>query len=200
MKTFNQLKESLVGKSAVFTFGRFNPPTQGHGLVFEKLLESSKLYEATPFIFTSSTQDNDKNPLSYQEKFKYLKLSFPTINKHLVEDQSINTPFDAIKYLWENNYTNLTLVVGSDRASDLDYNIQQYLNTSLNSKSQQITEVKVITAGKRDNSGDIAGISASGVRNAAKSGNYILFTRGLSKHLSERFSVELYQILRDRIL
>ena len=36
------LREERKGKSAVLTFGRFNPPTSGHELLVNKVLKEAK--------------------------------------------------------------------------------------------------------------------------------------------------------------
>ena len=60
---------------AVFTFGRFNPPTIGH----EKLIQAVAKQAGRDdyLIFTSHSLDKKKNPLKSDVKVKYMKLMFP---------------------------------------------------------------------------------------------------------------------------
>ena len=67
MKRFGQFVEAK-SKTAVFTFGRFNPPTIGHQKLLQAVLRTAKSEGGKPFIFGSHSQDKKKNPLSYKEK------------------------------------------------------------------------------------------------------------------------------------
>ena len=60
MRSFSQISEKL-GDTAIFTFGRFNPPTVGHG----KLLSAARKASAGGDlkIYPSRSQDPKKNPL-----------------------------------------------------------------------------------------------------------------------------------------
>ena len=44
-------------KRAIFTFGRFQPPTKGHNNLIEKLIKTSISLNARPFVFVSLTQN-----------------------------------------------------------------------------------------------------------------------------------------------
>lgn len=54
---------------AVFTFGRFNPPTIGHGKLLDKV--ASVRPDAKYYVFVSHTQDAKKNPLDYETKISF---------------------------------------------------------------------------------------------------------------------------------
>ena len=69
MITFTQLREGSL-KTAVFSFGRFNPPTIGHELLINKVSKVASRNRADAFIFPSGSQDAKKNPLDYAEKIK----------------------------------------------------------------------------------------------------------------------------------
>ena len=62
------LREERRGKRAVLTFGRFNPPTSGHELLVNKVLQEAKKRRADNFIFASHSQDKKKNPLDSRSK------------------------------------------------------------------------------------------------------------------------------------
>ena len=48
-------------KKAVFTFGRFQPPTKGHAGLIKSVEEKAKELEAKPYVFVSLTQNALKN-------------------------------------------------------------------------------------------------------------------------------------------
>ena len=70
MKSFKQFKEDSI-KEVVVTFGRFNPPTVGHGKLLKKVSDLAK--GADYKIYASQSNDPKKNPLKYEDKIKFLK-------------------------------------------------------------------------------------------------------------------------------
>ena len=68
--------------TAVFVFGRFNPPTIGHGKLLNALSATAQREGGKALVFTSSTQDAKKNPLTKNQIFKYMKKAFPKEKKY----------------------------------------------------------------------------------------------------------------------
>ena len=62
MKTLQSFISEAKQRPAVFSFGRFNPPTIGHGKLVDKLNKVSKSVKGDPMIFTSHSNDKRKNP------------------------------------------------------------------------------------------------------------------------------------------
>ena len=50
-------------KTAVFAFGRFNPPTIGHEKLINAVIAVNQRERGTAFIYGSHSQDSKKNPL-----------------------------------------------------------------------------------------------------------------------------------------
>ena len=59
MKTFKELREARE-KIAVFTFGRFNPPTIGHEKLIEKVASLAKMNGGKYFVYKSNDQKTKK--------------------------------------------------------------------------------------------------------------------------------------------
>ena len=76
MKSFNAFLSEAKGKKAVFTFGRFNPPTTGHAKLVDRLQKVSKQLKGDALLFTSHSNDKKKNPLNHKQKTMYLKKFF----------------------------------------------------------------------------------------------------------------------------
>ena len=91
MLTYEEYLEEAKNKPVVFTFGRFNPVTNGHEIAVNDIIKKAK--GGTPMIFTSQSHDKDRNPLTYNDKTKYLKKFW---GKMVVKDTSIKTAFDAL--------------------------------------------------------------------------------------------------------
>ena len=93
-------------KKIVMIFGRFNPPTTGHELLVDKSFRLAKKLGAEHAIFTSKTNDPKKNPLSINDKIKFMKLSFPKHKNHIYHPDviGIRTPAEVLEWLSDNGY------------------------------------------------------------------------------------------------
>ena len=69
--------------TAVFAFGRFNPPTIGHEKLINAVIATGQREGGDTFIYGSHSQDSRKNPLSHSEKMGYLQKMFPRIKKSI---------------------------------------------------------------------------------------------------------------------
>ena len=73
-------------KTIVFTFGRFQPPTIGHGKLFNAVISHAKSVGGEHLIYASQSFDGGrpraavKNPLQYKDKIRFLKQMFPQAN------------------------------------------------------------------------------------------------------------------------
>lgn len=194
MKTLFEIKGK---KTAVFTFGRMNPPTAGHEKLIEKVLDVAKNNGAKPFVFLSQSQDSKKNPLTTAQKVKYLKLGVPACEKCLVEDSSIKTPFDALKHLENLGFTDVILVVGEDRVAELQKSLSRYIDHPDPQKSFNLDSFLTISAGKRDPLAEgVVGISSSKMRTSAIKNNFSLFKTGAPSHLSEKYVKEMFNAIK----
>lgn len=192
-----ELSEVLKKKVAVISFGRMNPPTNGHEKLLNKVLSTAKSTRGDPFLFLSHTQDAKKNPLSSNQKEKYIKLGIPSISKHIVNDSNIRTIFDALNYLIKLGYNNVILVVGSDRVKEFDSLVKKYIKHPDPSKSVNLDSFSVISAGDRDpDSEGISGISASKMREFVKRNNFFSFKKGVPSKLSDKYAEEMFNDLK----
>ena len=172
-RQLGQGKPAIMGKKVVFAWGRFNPPTIGHGVVMERVAEEAKARSADYAIFASKSNDPKKNPLTFRTTVKFLKQSFPKHSKNINGSPTIRTIVDVMKFL-EKKYTEVSLVVGSDRAADLKKLLNHY-----NGREYDFEKVEIISAGERDpDAEDVSGMSASKMRKAAAEGDYTSFRRG----------------------
>jgi len=173
-----QLQEARK-ETAVFAFGRMNPPTIGHGMVVEKLISLAQANNADHFLFVSKTQDLKKNPLSHKQKVDYLKKFFPKANVPL--NKAIN-PFDAVLYLCELGYKNIIVVTGDDHTEEYK-KISTYKGKkdSTGKRTYSFDTFRVVVAGEArdENASGVAGMSASKMRKAAFDGNFEAFSQGV---------------------
>ena len=81
--------------TAVFTFGRMNPPTIGHEKLVNKVKSTARTAKATPLVYLSQTQNPKKDPLSYNDKIKFATTAFG----NLVKKSSARTVIEVLKEL-----------------------------------------------------------------------------------------------------
>ena len=99
-----------------FTFGRFNPPTIGH----QKLIEKVRSLGGDYWIFPSVSQNAKKDPLPHYIKIEYMKSAFPESANYIVKDRKIVTALHAMTFLYDKGYTDVSMVIGSDRMSEFN--------------------------------------------------------------------------------
>ena len=173
--------QEIDSPTAAFVFGRFNPPTIGHKKLFDKLKSVSDVY----FVFVSSTQDPKTNPLNRDQKIALIDRQFPEAGDHIINDPSIRTIIDVMKWLETAGHKRVAMVVGSDRVKSFNDLLAKY-----NNQEYSFDSIDVISAGERDpDSDDVAGVSASKAREAAAKGDYETFktmfqgNEGLKKNI-----------------
>ena len=175
MKRFTQFVEAK-GKTAVFTFGRFNPPTVGHQKLLQKVHQVAKK-GGDAYIFGSFTQEKKKNPLTHIQKMKYLKEMFPKEMRNFKPTSGLNTAIDIAVHL--DNYQHLIMVVGSDRVHEFQTLLDKYNGIDARHGKYHYESIEVISAGERDPDAEgVTGMSASKMRAAAGSGDYESFQMG----------------------
>ena len=172
-------------------FGRFNPPTTGHGKLLDTVASSSD--EDDYMIIPSRTQDKKKNPLDTDTKVSMMKKMFPNHSEKIVNDPSNRTIFDVLSRAHNDGYANVRIVGGGDRVKEFDKLANDY-----NGKLYQFDNLEVMSAGDRDpDSDDVTGMSASKQRKAAAEGDIKAFMKGVPKSLSKKDAEELFQKIRS---
>jgi hypothetical protein len=172
-------------------FGRFNPPTVGH----EKLLKSAKRISAGGDIkiYPSRSQDPKKNPLDPDSKVSYMKKMFPEFEENIINDEDMKTIFNVLVNANEDGYTNVNIVVGSDRQAEFENLAQKY-----NGDLYTFDQIRVISAGVRDADAEgVEGMSASNMRKAVMDDDFKSFRRGTPKTLDDGETQALFNAVRQ---
>jgi hypothetical protein len=172
-------------------FGRFNPPTVGH----EKLLKSAKRISAGGDIkiYPSRSQDPKKNPLDANRKVSFMKMMFPEFEKNIINDDDMKTIFNVLIAANEDGYTNVNIVVGSDRQAEFENLAQKY-----NGDLYNFDQIRVISAGVRDADAEgVEGMSASKMRKAVMDDDFASFRRGTPKTLDDGDTKNLFNAVRQ---
>ena len=179
-----------TGEPLTVAFGRFNPPTLGHG----KLLGAAKKAAAggDVKIYPSRTQDNKKNPLDPDMKISYMKKMFPEYEEQIINDPEMKSIFDVLTTANSDGYKNINIIVGSDRQSEFENLAQKY-----NGELYDFDLIRVISAGVRDADADgVEGMSASKLRKAVVDDDFEAFRKGTPKDLDDGDTKALFDAVR----
>jgi hypothetical protein len=179
-------------KTIVAAFGRFSPPTIGHGLLVKKVTEVAKSLKADHVVYASRTQDSKKNPLDVSTKVKYLKKMFPSVHFEAANDD-VRTFMEMAGKLYDAGYQNFILVAGSDRVAEYQKLLDKY-----NGQEFKFDSVKVVSAGERDPDAEgAAGMSATKMREAAIKNDFKAFRSGVPSTLSDKDTHDLMNLVRS---
>ena len=172
-------------KKVYVTFGRLNPPTIGH----EKLLQAvqSKAGSDDWWIVTSQSVNQKTDPLPYKTKVELIQKMFPWAADNIDDTACCKTPIDVMKHLMMKGYSDVVLVVGSDRMGSMKF-VQNYNR----SDEYSFNTLEIESAGERDPDADgAAGMSASKMREAARNENTTDFIAGIPDTLTIQEKLEL---------
>ena len=183
-------------KKALFTFGRFQPPTIGHKILIDFIVNTAAEQGADPFIYVSSKQnimdkytkskkyltmksnryfestDLNENPLSVDVKVKYLQRMFPDKAQIFINttESRCTSIFPIVDHMKSQGYTSIIMAVGSDRVESF----QRILGP---------VGVSVISAGDRTivaaTPSNAKAMSGTKMREAAVAGSFEAFKQGV---------------------
>lgn len=179
-----------TGETITLVFGRFNPPTVGHKKLLDAALQISGDGELR--IYPSRSVDPKKNPLETDQKTELMKKMFPDHSDNIVNDENIKTIFDALKLANDDGFSNVKIVVGSDRVAEFDNLAQKY-----NGKLYDFEEIETISAGERDEDSEgVSGMSASKMRKAATENDFESFRKGIPDTLDDTAAKQMMNTVR----
>jgi hypothetical protein len=170
--------------TAVFVFGRFNPPTIGHEKLINAVIAVNQREGGTALIYGSHSQDSRKNPLSHKQKFKWLIKMFPGRKKDFQSNAKEKNIMEIATEL-SGTFDKLVMVAGSDRVDEFTSLLNSYNGIKSKHGFYEFKEIEVKSAGERDPDEDGAtGMSASKMRKAATQGDFDAFHLGASDELT----------------
>tara|TARA_Y100001938_G_C8085834_1_gene431968 strand:+ start:1338 stop:2573 length:1236 start_codon:yes stop_codon:yes gene_type:complete len=172
------------------TFGRFNPPTVGHGKLLAAAQKAAQGEDLK--IYPSRTQDAKKNPLDPDMKVSFMKKMFPDYAENIVNDDEMKSIFNVLTTADEQGYRNVNIIVGSDRQSEFEN-----LATKYNGDLYNFEQIRVISAGVRDADAEgVEGMSASKMRKAVMDDDFKAFRSGTPKELDDGDTQALFDAVR----
>jgi len=197
MKTYQRFMTEKKGDTAVFTFGRFNPPTVGHEKLIIAVQSVARQRGGDFFVYPSQSQDPKKNPLDRNTKIKYMKKMFTKFAKNIISSNAKTALDVAVELYNKKKYTNLVMVVGSDRVQDFKKLLQTYNGEEKKHGFYDFDSIDVVSAGERDPDAEgVEGMSASKMRAAAVDGDFKSFRMGTPPSLSDADTKKMFNDIR----
>ena len=166
-------------KAIVFAFGRFTPPTIGHAMLINKVVSWARSIGADNRIYTSASFDSARNPIPFADKVAFLKALFP--QAHINSDKSAASIHQIAKQLTKEGYTNVTLIVGSDRISEFKDALGKYVVSPSDkkfdkSKHYPWKKFEIVSAGERDPDAEgVTGASGTKMREYVRNDDFKSF-------------------------
>ena len=183
--------EEMMSDTLTIAFGRFNPPTVGHGKLLSAAQKAAQGGDLK--IYPSRTQDPKKNPLDPDMKISYMKKMFPDYEENIVNDDEMKSIFNVLTTASEEGYGSVNIIVGSDRQAEFEN-----LATKYNGELYDFNQIRVISAGVRDADAEgVEGMSASKMRKAVVDGDFDSFRRGTPKELDDGDTRALFDAVRQ---
>ena len=174
-------------KTMVVSVGRMNPPTIGHLKLIEKMKEVSCFNGNAPLcLVITHTHDNDRNPLTYEEKHRLLtNMGFETA------PETDRTIYQAVERMTKEGIKTFHIVIGKDR-HELFEGLCRY-------KEKWGIETLVLHEIERaDDSCDaLLSCSATKVREAVRKGDRDTYNRLIGVKETDKECV--WNLLRERL-
>ena len=184
--------------TAVFAFGRFNPPTIGHEKLIQKVQSMTKQVNGKGYIFLSHKQNNKTDPLSFKEKEQYITSQINDPNLE-IGNATANTIIKALQVIQAQGRTRIIMVAGDDRIAEFQKLLNQYNGKpdKAGNDLYKFDEIQVVSAGQRDPDQEGAtGASASKAREFAAKGQEHEFSKVV---MGGDAGKVLYNRIQDRI-
>jgi hypothetical protein len=123
---------------------------------------------------------------------------FPEQASHIVNDPTLKTIMQVAEWLYAQGFRSVTFVAGSDRLDSFKQLLNDYNGVEGKDIYYKFDAINFVSSGERDPDADgIAGISASGAREAAVNGNINAFAQATG---AGKLTQPLYDAVRKGML
>jgi len=185
-------RKKRISKRIYIIFGRFQPPTIGHEVLFKTAVRRAQTEQAKVALFVSQTQDR-KNPLSYSDRVAVIQNSVPGL---LIGPKTARTPAEALTWAFGKGYRDLILLVGDDRTEGFSRMAKSWQNAE---DPEKETTVKVQDL-PRTGAMDASKVSGTVARKYAQQGNLDKFKEILiSGAKNNRTAQRFMRIIQDQL-
>ena len=182
----------MGARKAIVSFGRYNPPTLGHKVVLDTMVELGKREAGADtslvslFVVPSPSSDSKRNPLTVSERSEILS-QVVDANIHVgIDNENPKTLLEVASLLSDRDYNELIVVAGSDRVIEFQDLLDRYNGKETKSGEllYEFDSIQVTQAGDSrkedsvldpDADGDVSEVSGSKARQAAANNDFDLF-------------------------
>jgi hypothetical protein len=167
-------KNTKEDSKVVCALSSFNPPTADHRKLLHKVVASAKSLHADNIVYILSDSGYHQDRLSIQQKAHVLMDMTHGVNIEL--DNPVSNPYAALVDLYNRDYTEVYLLVGSDQVKEY----QELVDTNNGIKTTQgyfkFETCKVVSYGYPNPD---KGIDATRARNAVANNDFTSFEKSL---------------------
>ena len=186
-----------MSKSIVIVpLGRFNPPHKEHAHLVDAVIKLAKSTHSDAKVFVSRTVNKKKDPLTPQEKIRFLNKMFPG-QKKLFDVPPISNPtmVGVLKSL-SGKYDTVHIVLGDDRVPEVKAFADKYNGTEYNYDKIEVHSRHSIV---NTRVGDLDGVHASDIRKWAQAGDFAKVRDAMSEHLTNADVNQMIRIIQSRL-
>ena len=124
-----------------------------------------------------------------------MKKMFPKYEDNIVNDDNMKTIFNVLQGAYDDGYTEVTIVVGSDRLGEFKNLANKY-----NGELYDFENINVVSAGERDADAEgVEGMSASKMRKAATEDDFQTFRSGIPNALDDKEAKALFALIKKQM-
>ena len=186
-----------MSKSIVIVpLGRFNPPHKEHAHLVDAVIKLAKSTHSDAKVYVSRTVNKKKDPLTPQEKIRFLNKMFPG-QKKLFDVPPISNPtmVGVLKSL-SGKYDTVHIVLGDDRVPEVKAFADKYNGVEYNYDKIEVHSRHSIV---NTRVGDLDGVHASDIRKWAQAGNFAKVREAMSEHLTDADVKQMIRIIQSRL-
>ena len=178
-----------IGKTCYVTFGRFQPPTVGHGASMDAIASAAKEGGGDYRIYVSqSNKPVKENPIPPDVKADILRKGFPKHTSNIYSDKAFNVIPAVLEHVMMDGYRNCVYMCGSDRMNEPAMQFVLKHNGVQPKKGHYYNfwSMWMESTGSRDPEGKTFAMSGTKMRIAAQQGDWDFFKKGAPKGLTEK--------------
>jgi len=180
----------------IVPLGRFNPPHNEHANLINAVLALAAKTESDARIFVSRSTDNKKNPLTADEKIRYLKKMYPGKNNLFDKPPQAKPNITGSMTMLSGKYDVVNVVLGASEIALAKTILTKYNGKDYTFKQINFFSRQEIT--KTQNDGD-DGVHASDIRKWAIEGDFKKVKASMSSKLSDIDVKTIMSLIKTRI-
>ena len=185
-------EEEEGGASLVIVIGRFNPPSKNHESLLKAGFSIANRSGSEFRIYPSRITDSLTNPLNPTSKIEYMQELYPKYADYIVDNEEARTIFDVLTSVYEDGYSNVSIVVGQERLGEI-----QSLSHKMDGQQYQFDNLEVVSAGVKDPDSEVEDVGSSALMRASVAmDDFTKFKAGLPLSSSSDVGRRLFTALK----